>query len=354
MKEYQKKAAKTKNSPSPKNVHTMVNHYFLTFGTWPWEEMDKDILVNMFAQGTYPKEWGKTFWADAQGPLLEEPIPDKTLRVNRNAGFYAVGKKESVQNMLFERVRLQLYANPIPDGVKKLITKSFKTNCWSNVEENVVIHRGYMKQSLSSMAFAMVLVCDRVAGRDLEKPIALGFMTLQVYPKASQFTRGVKVIDSSHKVDRQGLIESLDAPFPDTDDLFLSEKAKERITASVQFPPENGAVLYVDLVCSRYKFGSTMLDLLEKPKWKEFFGHSAIALRAIDDVYAYYPQKGYLRTRDNKAFYPIYVGEDGRPVYTLDKSLAAHARFLHPPREVFEHDDLQGYLYFKSVSSSKT
>lgn len=355
---------------TPSEVYFITLYYMKKFGMWPWESISKEELMTLFIKRKYPKEWGRTFWKEAQNklrttytnppPILDIPIADKTLlMVNSAASQYTLGTAASNAALTFQNIRLLLYVNPIPKNVHKMISESFKVNCWSDQEEEVLIRRKYFTDSLSSMDLVMLMVSDKVSDKALSKPAVLGFMTLQVFSSMRNFMKYARVDPSmpesfkrKYRLDKEGILNSMDKSFPGTTDMYMSRSAKDEIAASVSIESasNSGSVLYIDLICSRFKFGMFMLKELEKASWKGLLGHQAIALRAIDDVYTYYPRHGYLRTRDNKHFFPIFIDEeDGRAVYAMDKQMSKYARNRVKPLSIFEFDDHQGYLFFKML-----
>jgi hypothetical protein len=253
-----------------------------------------------------------------RAPLLEVPLGSRFVQVkNKNASRY-VGKSGAVE---FEDVKMLLYQGPLTSKQKSEILRSFDVNCWSRREEAVPIYRRYVVSVLESASFVTAVVSgDRV----------LGFAALSLYPSVSRFKSTARLSRRSAAIRRKYGVDAKKLS------KFIDLRAGNK-----------GGVLYVHLLCSRFRFGSLLLRQLEDPSWAETLGYRAIALRAIESAFSFYSARGYLRTRDNVTFFPAYLTQDGTPIYATTAELPDLE-----PLEIFENEEEEGYVFFKHLTPS--
>lgn len=265
--------------------------------------MDDGLFV-LLKNRSFPP---KTYWDPLRPemrPLAEVSLGDMTNpTTNANAMRYA--------GNVFRDVKMGLYSAPLNPRMKSAIMKGFKVNCWSKVESTVPIYRKYAEESLDHSEFVAVVTC---------KPdIVLGFATLTKFPSVSKFSSKVKLnrksaaLRNKYQVVREGTQR------------------------------EKGGLLYINLLCSRFRFGGILLRQLEGEAWSRMLDYQAIALRAIDSAYSYYASKGFARTRDNVTFYPIYLTKEMGAVYKDPRGEGP------PPFEAFEQEAETGYVFFKKL-----
>ena len=147
------------------------------------------------------------------------------------------------------------------------------------------------------------------------------------------------------------MIKDLEKYFPLTDNMDNETEVAYRLRKGQNYvePEKIKRHLYVDVICSPYTastLGKLMLQTLENPElYGNIIGYEALALRAISDVYTYYPMmNGYVRSNGNGNVYPlIYVNPKKENEFVLYR--ASDINSYSFPLALQGPEDEKPYIY---------